>query len=472
MKIICLIIVCLPFLSFSLEERLLLSLERAEEMALKNNKQILALKELYLLAKEGKFESITKWLPQVQALSYAYATQKVIPLSGGKSTFLTQLSLTQSLFSSENYFNIKLASLHVKHIGLLLDALVNDILYQVRSIYYMIALDYENILTSEEHIAILEELAIQMQDSYRIGTTILLNVNQSKVAIANATKQYYQRVKNLKVHEDALVELIGYDPGTKLVQIEDRYIPLNKFDEIESKLQKIEAIFANQKGYSPIYREGFPGSEESIMAHLYSVSEVEEWESISQVKNPLVRTLLNEVDIANEEVKKRFGEYLPTLSLAANYGGEPIPFWFFLSDKFTNQSFSWGAGVQLSWNLFDGLGRESRIRQSRLNRSSKQYSVQHQKQTTLKSVREQIFKLEEGVANYATSDGNVRLADQALIQAKDQFDIGYITIFDYLNAVNSLIEAKDINCQAAYDLVYAYYGLRHTSGIDIEGDNS
>lgn len=460
--------IVLSIKAFPYEGKLLLSLEKAEEIALKNNKQILALKELYLLTKAGKFESISKWLPQVQAVSYAYATQKVIPLSRGKSTFLTQLSLTQALFSSDYYYNVKLASLEVKHLSLLVDALINDILYQVRKAYFLISLDYENILTSEEHIRILTDLSAEMQDRYQIGTAILLNVNQSKVAIANATKLYYKRIKDLKVHEDMLAELMGFDPGSKEIAIVDRYIPLGRFEEIEEKIEKMEPIFANSKGYAPIYKEGFPGREEEIMLSLYSKEEIEGWEEIAKKNNPVVKTMMNDVDIASEQVKKHFGEYLPKLSLAANYGGEPVPFWFFLSDQFTNQSFSWGVGLQLSWNLFDGLGRESRIEQSRLNRSSKEYKLQNQKQTTIRNVREQIFLMEESVASFATSEGNVKLADQSVIQAKDQFDVGYITIFDYLKAIDSLIEAKNINCAAAYDLVDAYYGLRHTSGIDVE----
>lgn len=471
MRVISLIIflACISTLLIAGENnQLLLGIEEVEKMALSQNQQILSLQELYKKAREGRYEAISKWLPKLMAMSDLFTNKQkqLFPL-GYKNTFLTQLTLTQQIFSTEKYHDVKLASLWVEQLSLLLKALENDILFAARSLYYKIVLDYEMIATAEEHINILRELSNRLEYEYQIGTTILLNVNQSKVAIANATTTYYQRIKDLKSDKDRLSELLGIDPGDKELTIVDMIIPVDDFDEIREKLDHVEEIFTGEEGDAPIYKERFPENQIYLMRNLYSIQEIRQWEQIAERFNPVLQGQLNEVAIASEEVKKEVGTYFPTVELVANLGGEPNPYNFYPKQTIGKQEFQFGIGIQAKWLLFDGFGRESRVRQSRYQRNAKQYDYQRTKQTTMKDVRNQIFTIEESIANYVTSDGNVILADQTLLQAKDQFEIGYITIYDYQLAVNGLIEARNTLSRSAYDLVNGYYALRHAAGVDV-----
>ncbi|MDN3504602.1 MAG: TolC family protein [Rhabdochlamydiaceae bacterium] len=447
-----------------------LNLQECEMMALSQNRQILALNELYKKAKEGKFESISKWLPKIMAISDLFTNQEPQIFPAGKhNTFLTQLSLTQAVFSADKYYDVKLAALQATHLDLLLQALHNDILFNVRSLYYKISLDHEMIANAKEHIDILRNLSDEMQYHYNIGTTILLNVNQAKVAVANATTIYYRRIKDLKSDRDALSELLGYNPGEYRLEIEDDIIPLGDFDELVVKLDKVDEIFNNPiNNNTLIYSEGYPKTKLDVMDKLYSYEEIESWEKIAEKFNPILRTQFNEVAIANQEVSKQVGKYFPKVDFVANFGGQPNPYNFYPENTIGSQQFQWGVGVQATWLIFDSFGRESRLKQSRYERNSKQFDYQHSKQTTLRLIRDQIYSIEESVANFATNEGNVILADQTLSQARDQFEIGYITIYDFQIAVNGLIEAKNKLSESAYDLVHAYYGLRHCSGIDVK----
>ncbi|MCF7852629.1 MAG: TolC family protein [Simkaniaceae bacterium] len=446
----------------------IVDLQMAEEIALENNQQLLAMNELYKRVKEAKFESISKWLPEVSAISQLYDNQKIQLLGSAKRTFVTQLSLTQALFSTNKYFDVKLASLQIEHLKLLLEALENDILFDVRSLYYKIALDHEQIQTAKEHIDILTSLSRQMQDQYQIGTQIILNVNQSKVAVANAMTIYYQRIKDLRSDRDAFVELLGYEPGEIELDIADVSIPVRGVDELRDRIERVDEIFASVGEGTTIYKEGFPKTQELVMHNLFNISDIVSWEEIARQKNPLLKSRSNEIAIANENVKKSLGEYFPSINFVANFGGEPNPFNPYPEPTIGSQQFQWGLGLELRWMIFDGLGRESRVKQSRYLRSAKEYEYHHSRQSTMKEIRDQIYLIEEGIASFATAEGNIYLSDQTLLQAKDQFDIGYITIYDYETAINSVIEARNKVSQSAFDLIHAYYGLRHVSGIDLK----
>ena len=175
--------------------------------------------------------------------------------------------------------------------------------------------------------------------------------------------------------------------------------------------------------------------------------------------------------IAGREVSKKRGDYLPTLSFNANYGGDPTTLQSLPSSSFGNQNMQWGVGIQFNWLLFDGLGRESRLREAKHVKRAKEFQYRQERQNTYAEVRKQIFEIEESVASYVTADANVKLAEQTVTLANDQVDVGYSTIFDYQVTVDGFIQAVNSKNQARYALLKAYYALRHATGIDLASYN-
>lgn len=195
-----------------------LTLEQAELIAITNNNTVNSVRELYLKAKAGRIEAISKWLPKLQAMSVTYGLQKHAPgadfvtesevdllsnagvitrISAG-SAFETQLALTQSILSTNDYYNIQISSLVVKQLELLLNAALIDVLYQTRISYYQVVLDLELIKAAKDKVELLKSLSKQIVDKHQIGTALLYHVNQSKVAVVNATNVYYDLIKQKK----------------------------------------------------------------------------------------------------------------------------------------------------------------------------------------------------------------------------------------------------------------------------------
>lgn len=444
------------------------TLDQAERIALQNNKDICKLCQLYQSARMGKFVSISKWLPEINLLSDGYKTQVRQSNTGSYSAYISQFFLSQRLFSTDAYYDVKIAGLVVQNLKLLLEGVMIDVLFNVRTAFYQVVLDYQNITTAKTNVEILSNLAWRMEKDYKRGTSILLNVNQSKVAVANATSAYYQAIKQLEIDLDYLVTVLGYNPGEVKLEFDALEIPIGQIPELASKVEWLTNVFAEKEKQGLVYKPDFPKTEEKYMKHLFSEGEICAWEKLAFQYRPDLKVRCTEWKIANEAVNKEKGTYLPEVKLAFNYGGYPTETEFNPSSTFFNQKFQWALGFNFSWLLFDGLGRDFRVRQARYESKAKCCEYKKGIQLTFQDVRDQIFSISESVASFTTAEGNVALAEQTLDLANKQLEIGYLTIFDYQIVVDGLIQALYIRDQARYDLIKGYFGLKHASGYDLQ----
>lgn len=445
-----------------------LTLEESEKIALCNNKTIQATKELLEKARQGKLEAYSTWMPNLQAQSQAYWTQfDQAPILDSKSGFMTQLTMTQALFSMDLFNKVEMARLVEQQLCLLLQAAINDTLFQIRSAYYQVVLDKQLIATAKERVDLLTALAKQMFGLYKIGEAILFNVNQSKVAVANAMTEYYDTAKGLKTDKDTFTLVLGFDPCCSDYDVCSNGIYLEKIPLLACKVHVLDQIFLDQGVDNFIFEEGFPDIERRRMVHLFTPHEIFSWERVANSYRPDIALGKNALCMAKQKVWTNEGEYLPTLSLLGIYGAEPTPWAFFPRSSFTSQSLSWGVGLNFNWLLFDSFGREHRILEAKAEEKATGFNFQKTMQNAHADVREQIFEIEEAVSSYVNSKANVKLAEQMVVQAKQQFEIGYITIYDYQISIDALIQAKKTKDVAAFDLITAYYGLRRATGSDL-----
>lgn len=444
------------------------TLDQAERIALQNNKDICKLWQLYQSAKMGRQVSWARWLPEIDLVSTGYKTQNRQSNTGTYSSFISQYTLTQRVISSDDYYNVKISTLVVENLKLLLEALMIDVLYDVRTAFYQVVLDYQNITTAKTNVEILNRLAGRMESNYKRGTSILLNVNQSKVAVANATSAYYQAVKQLEIDLDYLVTLMGYNPGEVKLEFASKAIPIGQIPDIADKVASVMKIFEEKQEQGLIYKTEFPETEERAMKNLFSEAEIISWEKLAFCLRPDLKSKCTEWKIANEVVQKEKGTYLPKINMEINYGGYPSQAAFYPSSDLFNQKYYWAVGFRVNWLIFDGFGRNYKVRQARYERNAKCCEYKKNIQITYEEVRDQIFSISESVASYATAEGNVALAEQTLDLANKQLEIGYITIFDYQIVVDGLIQALYIRDQARFDLIKGYFGLKHASGYDLQ----
>lgn len=452
------------------EEKKLLSLtlEEAERLAIENNQELQAVKQLVIKAKEGKLESYSKWFPTLSALTEAFRERGILVPSNSPNGFISQLSLNQTLFSAERYYGVKIAKAIYEELKSLYEAAVNDVIYSVRKAYFQIILDQMNIETAKEHVNLLNYLAERTADQVVIGTAIMYNWNQTKVTVSNATQTYYQYIRNKKTTIDSLVMILGYDPGSVEILLSDSAFPLEKIPDLQEKIVKLGKIFNGDPTYRQnMYQPWFPDSLENTMKEIIPAQERQDWENLAVNYRPELQVSKKELKVAEERLKDRFGEYIPSAKFIAGFGGNPTPYYFNASRSISSEEFRWSVGVSVSWLLFDSLGRERRIKQAKAEKNSRFYKYKEALQATYKSVRKQIFDMENALSQYFTAESNMQLAKQTVQQAEEQLVIGTISIFDYEITVDGYVEASDHFARSQFELLEAYYGLRHASGIDM-----
>ena len=470
----CLVLIlffCFSFSSLVSDEVLYdLTLEQAELIAIENNNTVNSLRELYYKAKEGRLEAISKWFPKVEAMSIMYGLQRPLVPGVSESAFETQLALTQAFLSTNRYYDVKIASLVVSQLELLLNAAIIDVLYQTRTSYYQVILDMEMLSAAKDKVELLKTLAKKAEEKHQVGTSILYSVNQSKVAIANATNYYYDIVKQKKIDLDNLANILGYIPGEVILTFPKLEIPVEQIQDLKEKLLQMQLVF-NEKASNlneEIFKDNFPLNENRIAAKLYSKSEISDWEDLALKYTPSLKVYENYVEIAAKEVSKAKATYLPEVGFNFNIGGNPSTVQNLPTPSFGNQSMYWGAGLRFEWLVFDSLGRERRIKQAQYEKKSKEFNYRQEKQNTFFEVRKKIYEIEESVVNYMTAQANVTLAEQTVSLAKEQLDVGYGTIFDCQVTLDGFVQATNNKNIAKYQLLKAYYGLRRATGVDLE----
>jgi len=442
------------------------SLKEAEETALSNNPQVRAAEELVERARQGRLESVSKWLPQLSFLSQGFRTQKPLAFLDLKkpTAFFTQISLTQAVLSSDLFYDLKIAGFSLTQAEQMLEAARNDVLYEVRALYYLVILDRKKVDTAKEHIRLLTNLAERVAGLHTIGEATAYQLNQAKVSISNVTDSYYQALKELKAHHDELVRVLGSDPQENISIELQNEIDFMSIPVIAEKVTAGEEIFRQTEGYGPMFQDRFTILEKALLERLFSESEMGKWVSFADETRPDIRLSKTVLSIARERVGSRKGEYLPKLAVLAGYGGGSTPYIEDPSTKFTNQIFQWAAGLSLTWNIFDGTGRERRIKKAKAEERAVAFDAQKVLQAAHTDVRDQMYMMEKALSKFLTASANVKLAEQTVSQATSQLDIGYVTIFDYLISVDGLIRAKTALDEGKFELMKAYYGLLHACG--------
>ncbi len=262
------------------------------------------MQQLVAEARAGKLEALSAWFPQVQYISRGYQTERRQPGTNANSAFLSQFNTTQQILSTTKYYDVKISGLHVELMQRLLDAVMIDVLYDVRATYYQVILDQETVGTAVENVELFTSLAERAEADWRIGTSILLNFNQAKVAVANATATYYQAVKQLKLDNDVLVRVLGYDPGSVEIGLAESEIPVAAIPDIGEKLARAEEVFAAESLKGMIFKPGFPEGEVRVMNALFTPGEMDYWETTALKFQPTLQSVGTEVKIARTNVRK------------------------------------------------------------------------------------------------------------------------------------------------------------------------
>jgi len=151
-----------------------------------------------------------------------------------------------------------------------------------------------------------------------------------------------------------------------------------------------------------------------------------------------------------------------------NPANRPNPFYFneinrgFFDDDFWNPSLS--VGLQLSWNLFSGFQRTSRLQQAEIQRQRAETQLEQLRQGVKVEVRRAVRDLENARERIETQETNVRRAKQNYDHISDRIDEGVARQIELREASDQLDQSRLNYLQAVYDYLVARSDLETALG--------
>lgn len=153
------------------------------------------------------------------------------------------------------------------------------------------------------------------------------------------------------------------------------------------------------------------------------------------------------------------GEYLPTLHATAAYqmNDRDIPF--------GRDNDAWLVGVNLRWEIFDGMRRGSEIGRARALRDSAAEYAEDYRSEILLQVTEQSLRREEAAARLQVARNAVHDAEEVVRLIGKRFENSLATMVELLDAQTALNRSRTLFVEAESDFSLATARLYHAAGV-------
>ena len=420
LSIICLI---LPFLGFSQE---ILTKQEALKITLKNNFGIKIANNNVKIAKNNSSILNSRFLPSAAINSgtdYRRNNQKIVftdPSSGNDAerrgdgvitkTYNTSLGINYTLFDGMgrkyNYKQLKetynLTELQARQT-------IENTYLQLFTIYFQIARLSENKNNLREALDISQKRLQRAKYQYEYGQATKLEYLNAQVDVNNDSINLITAKQQLSNAKRGLNVILGIDKETTYtVETNVDYSKLINYSEIEQKTLK---------------------------------------------NNSLLQQNEKNVAISEFNIKVNKASYFPTLNFNASYGLNRTE-----NENLVNPfgarlitSNGLNAGLNLSWNIFDGGARKTRVKNAVIALDNQKIALEQQKVTiknnlknTWENYNNQLFILKAQEQNVLTTENNFN-------RTEERFKLGQITSVEFRQAQINLLNARTVLNNAKFD---------------------
>ena len=422
-KLLPIICLSLPFLGFSQE---ILTKQEALKITLKNNFGIKIANNNVKIAKNNSSILNSRFLPSAAINSgtdYRRNNQKIVfadPSSGNDAerrgdgvitkTYNTSLGINYTLFDGMgrkyNYKQLKetynLTELQARQT-------IENTYLQLFTIYFQIARLSENKNNLREALDISQKRLQRAKYQYEYGQATKLEYLNAQVDVNNDSINLITAKQQLSNAKRGLNVILGIDKETTYtVETNVDYSKLINYSEIEQKTLK---------------------------------------------NNSLLQQNEKNVAISEFNIKVNKASYFPTLNFNASYGLNRTE-----NENLVNPfgarlitSNGLNAGLNLSWNIFDGGARKTRVKNAVIALDNQKIALEQQKVTiknnlknTWENYNNQLFILKAQEQNVLTTENNFN-------RTEERFKLGQITSVEFRQAQINLLNARTALNNAKFD---------------------
>ncbi len=422
-------------------DEIVLTLDRAVELALKNNESLLSTRLEEDRARARVREAYSEALPKLDFSSTVTRNWSLPEFNFGGQTFKVGtdnvinfgLDLSQTIYRGGQVgAGLKMARYFQQISESNTDQMRENTLHQVRNGFYdvLLAEAIVEVATAAYDRAVAQYEAIQR--FYEAGTVSEYDVLRSKVEVTNAHPPVTQAKNRLAIAKADLKRLIG--------------LPWQ--------------VSIRCTGSLDVDVSGLPGDIESAVAVALS--------NRSDLKAAQLQAAMNDASI-----RLARGENRPDVSLSAGYlmqaqVNDPG----FKSLGFNDFSRSWNTLINVSFPVFDGRENSGRIMQAQADYELSRYFERQLRKQIEVDVTEALLNLVEASERVLAGAEAVELASRGLAIAQVQFEGGVSTQLELIDAQLILKQAETDHVTAEYDLATAVAKLKNVLGMmEVRPDN-
>ena len=404
-----------------------LDLEYALAFALDNNFSIRQAKERIRQQEGVVVEVSATRIPTVAGTAqYSRNNPALSGASFGGSDRSWNLSIraTQVLYSGGGVTaGVKSAEAAREAAVLAMQAVINDVLLDVRTRFYTVLVDREKIKVQEQNTGLLQRQLQDVKNRYEAGTVSNFEVLRAEVALANAQVPLITARNDYRLAIEELRQSLGY---------------INADQENVTRIPE----FLGTLEFTP--------TSFDLRSALAAARE----------QRPDLLRLRKLETAAEEGVLARRAGYHPNISLFGSYDFRKDPG----SNSIPDSLHGWIAGVQSQWNIFDGRATAGRVAQARSFLEQTRLAVAEAQLSVDVDVRRAISTFQQANELAEASKKVVAQAEEAVRLANARFSAGTATQLDVLTSQVDLTTARLNQLQAYFSYNVAVAVARRAMG--------
>lgn len=291
---------------------------------------------------------------------------------------------------------------------------------QLLSVYYNVAQQSENLKSLEETLEISKDRLVRSEYQFDYGQNTKLDVLNARVDINNDSISIISAKQGI-INSKRDLNFVTGNKITNTFEVDTTVtflIQLNKEDLLSKMLANNVTLIQNEKNIA-----------------------------------------INEFT-----VKANKSGYLPTIGLTGSYGWNETnnnsPLAFLLQN--TNTAFS--AGVNLSWNLFDGGGTITRVNNAKIVLENQKLQKEQLKIDIERNFNNAWDDYQNKLQIFEVQEDNIITAKNNFERTQEKFKLGQVTSIEFRQAQLNLLNAELSRSQAKYDAKIAEILVLQISG--------
>ena len=341
---------------------------------------------------------------------------------GSDNSFIGGIQLGQVLFSRKVGLALQIAKTYKNYAGEAFRAAEQDVSLEVKRSFYGVLLSQKLVDANREGLDVVKANLENVRSLYQHGSVAEFDLLRAEVQLANTEPLFTSAENNLVLAKNGLKNLVG--------------IPQDQDIELEGQ-------FTHQE---------------------IPQDEMAQAEAKALVTNPMIEQLkLQEAILAKNVSVERAG-YFPTLSLVGSYQWQTDNNTLNFHDYLWAKTFT--VGLQVSYPLFDGFSRSSRVRQAVLDKEKLHYTRLKAEEGLKIQIQSAGLKMAEAQKRIKGQEKSIEQAEKAVRIAQTRFKSGVGTHLELLDTQVAMTLAQTNYAQAIYDFLIAQAEWQNAVGID------